>query len=139
MSTASNWELSQSGQVTVSIRNQLHEETEGGERLIIRVEDTGRGIPEDQQAYIFDRFFQVDASATRKGEGTGVGLALTKELVVLLGGEIRVESTVGSGSTFTVTLPITRSAKASAKLSPENLNGLMNEQVVAAPPVERTT
>ncbi|MFQ5651673.1 MAG: ATP-binding protein [bacterium] len=69
------------------------------------VKDTGIGIPAEQLDRIFDRFYQVDQSATRTHEGTGIGLALTKELVELHGGEIRVESEAGCGSFFLVRLP----------------------------------
>ncbi len=74
--------------------------------LQLKVQDTGIGIPEDQLAHIFDRFYQADNSSTRKGEGTGIGLALTKELVELMGGSISVESTLGEGTNFTLLLPI---------------------------------
>ncbi|MFN7117903.1 MAG: response regulator [Saprospiraceae bacterium] len=80
------------------------------QHLCIRVKDTGVGIPEAHLPYIFDRFYQVDDSATRPGEGTGIGLALTKELVKLLDGDIRVESIADKGSTFFVTLPIRQNA-----------------------------
>ena len=74
----------------------------------MKVIDTGVGMtPEDLQ-HVFDRFYQADGSSTRKGEGTGIGLALTKELVELMKGEIQVESTPGKGSTFTIQLPIRR-------------------------------
>ncbi|MCI0552619.1 MAG: ATP-binding protein, partial [Anaerolineae bacterium] len=72
----------------------------------ISVTDTGSGIPADQLDKIFDRFYQVDASHTREHEGTGIGLALTKELVELHHGEILVESEVGRGTTFIVRLPL---------------------------------
>jgi signal transduction histidine kinase/DNA-binding response OmpR family regulator/ligand-binding sensor domain-containing protein len=77
--------------------------------LKISVKDTGIGIPEAQLPHIFDRFYQVDDSATRQSEGAGIGLALTKELVNLLQGEIRVSSpAIGStkGSEFMVLLPL---------------------------------
>lgn len=76
--------------------------------LKLTVKDTGIGIPESKIPYIFDRFYQVDDSITRKGEGTGIGLTLTKELVQLMGGQIRVSSELGVGSQFSVILPITR-------------------------------
>lgn len=76
-------------------------------RLAIRVADTGIGIPRHKLPYVFDRFYQVDASDTRAREGAGVGLALTKELTELLGGSISVESTEGHGTTFVVSLPYT--------------------------------
>lgn len=75
-------------------------------QLEFSVSDTGEGIPEDKKAIIFDRFRQVDTSLTRSNEGCGIGLALTKSLVELLGGKIRFTSQTGSGSKFTVTLPV---------------------------------
>ncbi len=79
--------------------------SETGEVKII-VRDSGIGIPKDRLPHIFDRFFQVDSSATREFEGTGIGLALTKELVQIHGGSIAVESEEGFGTTFTVRLPL---------------------------------
>ena len=84
--------------------------TEGGV-LKITVSDTGMGIPADKLPHIFDRFYQVDDSYTRKAEGTGIGLTLTKELIQLLGGTIDVKSTLGQGTAFTVELPITQKAE----------------------------
>ncbi|HRI58850.1 MAG TPA: two-component regulator propeller domain-containing protein, partial [Saprospiraceae bacterium] len=77
---------------------------------VLTVRDTGIGIPPDQLPHIFDRFYQADNSSTRKGEGTGIGLALVQELVKLFKGQIRVESMPGKGTTFTVQLPIRREA-----------------------------
>lgn len=70
------------------------------------VQDTGIGIAEHQLARIFDRFYQVDDSATRSYEGTGIGLALVNELVDLYGGHMQAESMLGSGTTFRVHLPL---------------------------------
>ncbi|MEB3289719.1 MAG: ATP-binding protein [Leptolyngbya sp.] len=75
------------------------------ETVCFSVADQGRGIPADQQALIFDRFWQVDASDSRQGGGTGLGLAICKTIVTQHGGEIWVESTLEKGSTFFVTLP----------------------------------
>ena len=88
------------------------EAEEGGGNGILRliVKDTGIGIPEHQLPYIFDRFFQADNSSTRPGEGTGIGLALTKELVHLFGGSVGVKSRRGKGSEFTLELPVSREA-----------------------------
>jgi signal transduction histidine kinase/DNA-binding response OmpR family regulator/AraC-like DNA-binding protein len=75
--------------------------------LSLKVKDTGVGISEEQLPYIFDRFYQADTTATRHGEGTGIGLSLTRELVKLMNGTIAVKSHPHKGSEFEVTLPIT--------------------------------
>lgn len=74
----------------------------------ISVSDTGIGIPSDQLDKVFDRFYQVDASQTREHEGSGIGLALVKELVELHHGMIQVQSEAGKGTTFTVQLHLGR-------------------------------
>jgi signal transduction histidine kinase/DNA-binding response OmpR family regulator/ligand-binding sensor domain-containing protein len=71
----------------------------------LSVKDTGIGIPGDQAEKIFDRFYQVSSSDARDAEGTGIGLSLTRELVELYRGEIKVESKPGVGSLFTVKIP----------------------------------
>lgn len=72
---------------------------------IIEVQDTGIGIREDQLVHLFERFRQADGSANRSYEGTGLGLALVKELVEIHGGEVSVASTYGHGTTFKLTIP----------------------------------
>lgn len=74
--------------------------------VAVSVKDTGSGIAKEDQARIFDRFQQADTSSTRVHEGTGIGLALAKELVVLHEGTISVDSDPGFGSVFTVHLPL---------------------------------
>lgn len=71
----------------------------------LEVEDNGIGIPREQLARIFDRFTQVEGGATRRYEGSGIGLALVKEIVALHGGTIAVESDLERGSIFTIALP----------------------------------
>jgi PAS domain S-box-containing protein len=86
-----------------------------GEHVEVSVADRGIGIPAEAQARIFDRFYQVDASPTRRFGGAGLGLALAKELVTLHDGEITVESVEGGGSTFTVKLPLAEAPRRPAE------------------------
>ena len=76
------------------------------ERIYISVADTGIGISAEQQATIFDPFKQADSGTTRKFQGSGLGLSITRQLCELMGGSIRVESQVGVGSKFIVELPL---------------------------------
>jgi signal transduction histidine kinase len=76
------------------------------ERYLISVEDDGIGIPESELPHIFERFRQVDGSATRGHAGMGIGLALARSLVELHGGSIWASSVVGQGSRFTFALPV---------------------------------
>ncbi len=73
--------------------------------VMLQVSDTGIGIAQDDQERIFERFYQVDGSTRRVHGGCGLGLALVKEIVERHGGSVAVDSTLGQGSTFTVTLP----------------------------------
>jgi signal transduction histidine kinase len=73
--------------------------------VVIRISDTGAGIPPEERERIFDRFYQVPAADSEASEGTGLGLAIAKSLVELHGGRIGVESEVGEGTTFALTLP----------------------------------
>lgn len=74
--------------------------------IIVEISDTGAGIPEEDQPYIFERFYRVEKSRSRELGGTGLGLSIVKKLVDLQGASIRVQSTVGAGSTFILTFPI---------------------------------
>jgi PAS domain S-box-containing protein len=71
----------------------------------LQVRDTGVGIPEENRERVFERFHRIEGTHARTYEGTGIGLALVQELVKLHGGSVRVESALGKGSTFTVTIP----------------------------------
>jgi signal transduction histidine kinase/ligand-binding sensor domain-containing protein/CheY-like chemotaxis protein len=102
--------------ITNILSNALKFTPEGGrveiavaqdsQNVIVRINDTGIGIPVQNIPRIFDRFYQVDGSHTREQEGTGIGLSLTRELVELHKGTISVESEEGKGTTFTLCLPM---------------------------------
>jgi signal transduction histidine kinase len=70
------------------------------------VSDTGPGIAPEVQSQVFEKFFQVDSSSARPTDGTGLGLALVRELVELMRGEVTLQSLVGSGTTFSFTIPV---------------------------------
>jgi signal transduction histidine kinase/DNA-binding response OmpR family regulator len=94
------------GKGTIRVEVNHLARPEGQPVLQLRVEDSGIGIPAEHLPRIFERFYQVDDSRTRSFDGTGIGLVLVKELSELLGGGVTVESQVGKGSVFTVTLPV---------------------------------
>jgi signal transduction histidine kinase len=78
-----------------------------GTAASVAVEDTGIGIPDEHLSRIFDPFWQVEHSSTRRFGGTGLGLGVARELARLLGGDVTVRSRMGAGSTFTLSLPMT--------------------------------
>lgn len=84
---------------TVEVKSWSENET-----LFFEVRDTGIGIPEEAQANLFRKFYQVESSSTRRYEGTGLGLAMVKDFAQLMGGDVKLVSTPGEGSTFTVSL-----------------------------------
>jgi signal transduction histidine kinase len=99
------------GRVTVTVTREDAE-------AVIRVRDTGVGIPFADLPRVFERFYVVDRSRSREHTGTGLGLAIAKHLVEAQGGTIRAESVYGQGATFTVRLPSEKPAAASPVLNP---------------------
>ena len=85
--------------------------TRSGKRAIIRVTDTGVGIPEADLPHIFDRFYRVDKARSRETGGTGLGLSIVKQFVLLHGGNITAKSAPGKGSTFVIELPLAEKKK----------------------------
>ncbi|WP_141503089.1 sensor histidine kinase [Paenibacillus luteus] len=91
------------GMINVSLKQDI-------KYLTVRISDFGIGISLEDQKHIFERFFKADRSHSRKYEGSGMGLAIVKQIVSLHQGDIRVESELGQGTTFIVTLPTTMAA-----------------------------
>jgi len=129
---------SESGSVSVLLSSTLNNFNQTC--LLISVNDNGIGIEEDKLNRIFDRFFQSDIPGSLVNQGSGIGLAITKEFVRLHGGEIWAESKVGAGSTFTVKIPfdeadvtIVENCKLSftAKLSSRTLTEESNAEAVS--------
>lgn len=87
------------GEITVSLSGR-------GQDAVLTVSDTGIGIPEEDMAHIFDRFYRVDKARSRATGGTGLGLSIVRQMVQLHGGDIAVVSQPGMGSVFSVTLPL---------------------------------
>ncbi|HMR83342.1 MAG TPA: hybrid sensor histidine kinase/response regulator transcription factor, partial [Niabella sp.] len=122
------------GNIYISVTENILLGAEDQPVLIIKVKDTGIGIPQDQLQYVFDRFYRLDNSHTRKTEGAGIGLALVKELVKLMNGEIAVKSPppgAFKGSEFTVSFPL-------RKISPveENISEDFRERFVSLETVQ---
>ncbi len=98
------------GEIKVKVTNQITSDIKQSENNIehiqISIVDTGTGIPADQLLYVFDRFYQVKSSSIKELEGTGIGLALAKEIVELHSGNITVNSKENKGTEFIITLPL---------------------------------
>ena len=108
-----------------------------GRALAITITDTGIGIPEDKFDLIFQSFEQAEGSTAREYGGTGLGLAVTKQLVELHGGEITIQSQLGVGSKFTFTLPIAEGKSKSAQpiVVPRNRDRLSSDRLISSKPV----
>lgn len=101
-------------------------------RIFISISDSGIGISAEQQANIFDPFKQADSGTTRKFQGSGLGLSITRQLCELMGGTIRVESELGDGAKFIVELPLPINPTPSAKKVPEVVDA--DAEPLNAPP-----
>jgi signal transduction histidine kinase len=95
--------FTENGLITVKVQQQI---TNSGNNVIFKIIDTGIGIKQESISNLFKAFTQEDNSTTRSYSGTGLGLSICQHMCILLGGDIDVQSTVGKGSCFTVTLPV---------------------------------
>ncbi len=120
---------SDNGEITIKVF--LHEQSLENNLLTIEITDNGIGISPGQQQFIYDRFYQTDNSLTREHEGSGIGLALTKELLILMNGNIDVESQPGKGSKFIIKLPIV--IQSGLHLPPIEAKELLSEDLIKQP------
>ncbi|WP_162945017.1 hybrid sensor histidine kinase/response regulator transcription factor [Flavisolibacter nicotianae] len=106
--------------------------------VTIKVSDTGIGIPADKKEKIFERFFQSPTAATILNQGTGIGLAITKEFVKMHGGSIEVESELGQGTTFVLHLPFVplEAPKTGGELQQKTTNPIIETEQVEEPTEE---
>src|SRR6202023_1430175 len=127
------FKFTEHGEVTLTVRRAekgrrfLNPALEGSPEVIaFAVADTGVGIGKDKQRLIFEAFQQADGTTSRKYGGTGLGLSISREIARLLGGEIRVESAEGQGSTFTLFLPLAERALEAPAEAPADERSLRN-------------
>lgn len=104
--------------------------------IMVTVSDTGIGIPEEAQAKLFHRFSQVDASTTRRYGGAGLGLAISKQLVRMMGGDIGFRSTPGKGSTFWFTMVLKRAKGMAAETAEQDVRRLKGVRALVVDDVE---
>jgi len=122
--TGNALKFTESGEIIISAK--LVEESDGMAVIRFSVQDTGIGISPEQAAKLFQPFSQADGSTTRQFGGTGLGLTISKRLVELMGGTMRLESEVGKGSKFIFTIPFELQAKHTGAhhIYPEEIRGM---------------
>lgn len=114
--------FTEKGEVIITAKLVEHSDTQWS--LHATVSDSGIGIPEDKLDHLFDKFSQVDTSTTRKYGGTGLGLAIVKKLCFIMGGNIKVESEVGKGSTFSFNIIVGKSNRSAIVLPKADISKL---------------
>ena len=116
------------GEIVISVTSEKEDDKQATLKFSVR--DTGIGIPEDKLETIFESFKQADGSTTRKHGGTGLGLNISKKLVQLMGGDIRVESEAGKGSVFSFTAAFKKDPDALEEIQPVALSQLEGKPIL---------
>eukprot|EP01119_Soliformovum_irregulare_P019182 TRINITY_DN6022_c0_g1_i1.p1 TRINITY_DN6022_c0_g1~~TRINITY_DN6022_c0_g1_i1.p1 ORF type:complete len:1331 (+),score=417.41 TRINITY_DN6022_c0_g1_i1:441-3995(+) len=114
------WKYTPKGQIFISLNQEM-------DMAVLKVSDTGIGIPENEISNIFERFHRVEGNQIRNFEGSGIGLALIQQLIKLHDGEISVESRVNFGTTFTVKIPL-------VKIGSPNVKNVIGRSPLSTPP-----
>lgn len=115
------------GTISIKIKTQMNESNKCS--LIINIVDTGIGIPEDMQEKVYENFVQLNADEKNKHGGTGLGLSLVKRLIELMGGEIKLNSTLDKGSDFQIIIPNLKIGELPQRKGNENITDLdVNEE-----------
>ncbi|HEY2725583.1 MAG TPA: ATP-binding protein, partial [Parafilimonas sp.] len=121
--------FTQNGEIFVSVKQSQAFE-DGSVELSFAVKDTGIGIPADKLDRLFKSFSQVDSSTTRKYGGTGLGLVICEKLVKMMGGQIKVESQAGAGTTFSFTIKTGVSEQSARNYILNNFSGITNKKIL---------
>jgi signal transduction histidine kinase/DNA-binding response OmpR family regulator len=124
---------------TITVDGQINQPETQAAELVLTVRDTGAGIPDEHLSHIFDRFYQVNGQHQTKKAGTGIGLALSRELVELHKGCIDVTSQVNQGATFIIRLPIAESAFPAEWLAHRPSNLILNPESAPGESTEEAT
>lgn len=119
--TENSLKFTNEGTIAINFSNTPHSDNPQQSQLHITIEDTGVGICPERQGEIFQAFNQLDSDFNRKQGGLGIGLALVKQLVRILGGNIDLESAPGEGTRFKIALPVDRFSEESPLAEPKNL------------------
>ncbi|MEM6879602.1 MAG: ATP-binding protein, partial [Bacteroidota bacterium] len=108
------------GEVIIHLRELVHK---GGEQLQIKVKDSGPGIPPEKIDQIFDRYYQLEQDRRQAWGSSGIGLSITKQMTELLGGQVAVNSQLGQGTTFIISLPISILASEASDIEKQTTRG----------------
>jgi len=136
--------FTEKGGVVLGVKLNENDETinnvdyKKGELLHLSVKDTGVGIPQDKIEHIFEAFRQVDGTTSRKYGGTGLGLTISKKLCSMLGGEIRIDSKIDEGATFSVLLPITNAVGSVMEYMTPQVEDISSENVSAVDSIPKS-